>query len=283
MLTAPVSYPRRGLTLLELVVVLTILVAIGALLVPMLPNMVHRSNIASCVVNIAEMDKLMQTYFNTFSSYPDKLDNLCVTAGTLPGYVAKGELTADGGYGYSFEPRELEDAEAESLKEAGITQVCPISEQPDPVGDWKPTFWPYSNSLTTPPTPVGVDSADLKVATLTAAGAKLMGLPYSTNYKYVIFGVNTPCTLFRNLAAEPAYHFADTPKEDPATYYMCLGVVFAVKVEVTDADGTTKSAKVPDQAKYMGCVAFHDFGLSTAGMHTKEWWERLKSERPLTD
>jgi type II secretory pathway pseudopilin PulG len=282
MLTAPVSHPRRGLTLLELVVVLTILVAIGALLVPLLPNMVHRANIASCVVNIPEMDKLMQTYFNTFSAYPDKLDNLCIGAEPAS-YVADGE---DGEYGKSFVGGSLETTpagnEAESLKEAGITQVCPIIERPTPVGDWKPTFWPYSNSLTTAPVPVPIDSADLKVATLNAVGARLMGLPYTTNYKYVIFGVNAPCTLFRNLAAEPAYHFADTPKEDPATYYMCLGVVFAVKVEVTDALGA-KSAKVPVQAKYMGCVAFHDFGLSTAGMHTKEWWERLKGERPLTD
>ena len=61
---------------------------------------------------------------------------------------------------------------------------------------------------------------------------------------------------------------------------MTLGLVFAVKTEVENADGS-KSAKVPDKAKYMGCVAYHDFGLSTAGMHTKEWWERLKSERPL--
>jgi hypothetical protein len=86
--------------------------------------------------------------------------------------------------------------------------------------------------------------------------------------------------LFRNLAAEPSYHFADTPTEDPATYYMCLGLVFAVRIEV-DGPNDTRVAKVPEQAKYMGCVAYHDFGLSTAGMHTKEWWERLKNERPL--
>lgn len=271
MLPVTPARERRGLTLLELVVVLTILVAIGALLVPLLPNFIHRSNIASCVVNITEMDKLIQTYSNLYAEFPDKLDNLVKNDGNLPTYVAAGDYPEGTGQ-KSFAPGDLTAAEATALKEAGITSVCRLVE--DAGGDWKPTFWPYNASLSTPPTLDDVDDT-LKPAVLTATGAQLMGLPYSANYKYVIFGVNSPCTLFRNLAAEPAYHFADTPTEDPATYYMCLGVVFAVKIE---ADGV---ARVPDEAKYMGCVAFHDFGLSTAGMHTKEWWERLKSERPM--
>jgi len=266
---------NAGLTLLELVVVLTVLVAIGALVVPMLPNMIHRSNIASCVVNITEMDKLMQTYSNLYAEFPDRLDNLVKADGNLASYVAAGS------YGDppapSFAAASLTAEEATSLTAGGIKNLCTLVE--DAGGDWKPTFWPYNAALNSTPTLTPVD-ANLKTAVLTATGAQLMGLPYSTNYKYVIFGANAPSTLFRNLAAEPAYHFADTPKEDPATYYMCLGVVFAVKIEADTAAGG-KTSKVPAQAKYMGCAAFHDFGLSTAGMHTKEWWERLKSERPM--
>jgi type II secretory pathway pseudopilin PulG len=269
---------RQGLTLLELVVVLTILVAIGALLVPMLPNMIHRSNIASCVVNIAEMDKLVQTYSNLYAEYPDKLDNLATSASKLASYVANG---AGGDYGASFEAGTMTANDKKALKGAGITTLCVLKE--DQKGDWKPTFWPYSDDMSSGPSTVSVDDAS-GVAVVTDVGARLMGLPYTANYRYVTFGVNAPCTLFRNLAAEPAYHFADTPSEDPATYYMCLGLVFAVAVEGdgVDADGKpTKVSKALEHAKYMGCVAYHDFGFSTAGMHTKEWWERLKSERPL--
>jgi type II secretory pathway pseudopilin PulG len=262
---------RKGLTLLELVVVLTILVAIGALLVPLLPNMIHRSNIASCVVNITEMDKLVQTYSNLYAEFPDKLDNLATNATTLATYVAAGHYPEGTGGQPSMAAGTLEAEEAAALANAGITQLCPIIEKPDPAGDWKPTFWPYGADISVPPTTVAVGSAT-GVAVVTATGAHLMGLPWNgTNYKYVTFGVNTPCTLFRNLAAEPAYHFADTPSEDPATLYMCLGLVFAVKI----------NGEVPEQAKYMGCVAYHVFGFSTAAMHTKEWWDRLKSERPL--
>jgi len=265
---------RHGLTLLELVVVLAILVAIGGLVMPMLGNYLHRANIASCAVNIPEMDKLIQSYVNLYAEYPDRMDNLCLAAGGLASYVQTG---AGGDYGASFSAVALTAQDAGALTEAGITTLCNIV--PEAGGDWNPTFWPYGASRASPPMTTAV-AEDVEVATLTAAGVQLMGLPGSTpanaNYKYVIFGLNTPCTLFRNLAEEAPYHFADTPAEDPATYYMAFGAVYMVSRP--NAAGT---ASVPlESARYMGTIAFHDFGLSTAGMHTQEWWNRLKDERP---
>ncbi len=263
---------RRGLTLLELVVVLAILVAIGGLVVPLLGNYLHRANIASCAVNIPEMDKLVQTYVNLYAAYPDRLDNLCLAGGGLASYVQTG---AGGDYGASFTAAELTAGDASALTEAGITTLCNIVEEPATPGDWNPTFWPYGADRSAAPTTTAV-AADVEAATLTAEGARLMGLPYSANYKYVIFGLNTPCTLFRNIAEEAPYHFADTPAEDPASFYMAFGAVFMVARP--NPAGT--AAVNLEKAKYMGTIAFHDFGLSTAGMHTQEWWSRLKDERP---
>lgn len=259
---------RKGLTLLELVVVLTILVAIGALLVPLLPNFVHRANIASCTVNIPELDKLMLTYENLYAEFPDKPDNL-VIGSAMASYVLTGET---GEYGKaSFAPHPLTAAEAATLKDGGITTLVNLTEPPtSDRGDWKPTFWPYGIDATLPPTTTAV-AEGVHVAALTQTGCQLMGLPYSANHTYVIFGLNTPCTLFRNLTAEPPYHFADTPAEDPASFYMCFGVVYLI----------TKDGQSLGKPKFMGSVAFHDFGLATAGSHEKEWWERLKAERPL--
>jgi hypothetical protein len=255
-------------------VVLAILVAIGGLVVPLLGNYLHRANIASCTVNIPEMDKWIQTYVNLYSSYPDRMDNLCVATGGLASYVQTG---AGGDYGASFTAVDLTAGDAAALNDAGITTLCNIVE--DAGGDWNPTFWPYNNDRDTAPTTTLV-AADVEVATLTATGMRLMGLPGSTpantNYKYVIFGVNTPCTLFRNIAEEAPYHFADTPAEDPASFYMAFGAVFMVARP--NAAGT--GSEPLESAKYMGTIAFHDFGLSTAGMHTQEWWSRLKDEAP---
>lgn len=264
--------PRAGLTLLELVVVLTILVAIGALLVPMLPNFVHRANIASCTVNIPELDKMVQTYQNLYAEYPDNMDNL-VIGSALASYVLDGST---GEYGKaSFSVGSLTADEVTALTESGIGNLMTMIERPTTdAGDWKPTFWPYSANASVKPTPTAVTAAT-KVAVLTETGAQLMGLPYSTNYKYAIFGLNLPCTLFRNLAQEPPYHFADTPAEDPSKFYMAFGAIYLL---TKDSDG---AAKTLDKARFMGTIAFHDFGLSTAGSHTKEWWERLNEERPL--
>ena len=258
----PCRVGRRGLTLLELVVVLTILVAIGGILVPLLPNFVHRSNIASCAVNIPELDKMVQTYFNLYAEYPDKLDNLVdTTSGDPLTYVAVGSVDD---YGVCYQGHSLTADEALALEEAGITTLVDLVE--DAGGDWNPTFWPYSESLTTPPATRAV-AESVNVLALTTEGEQLMGL--DTAGTYVVFGLNVPCTLFRRLAAEPVYHFADTPAEDPATYYMAFGVV----LQVGNADGAL------GEAVYKGALAFHDFGPSTAGMHTREWWSRMKDER----
>ena len=48
---------RKGLTLLELVVVMGVLVAIAGLLVPLLPNLIATANNATGAVNVAELTK----------------------------------------------------------------------------------------------------------------------------------------------------------------------------------------------------------------------------------
>jgi type II secretory pathway pseudopilin PulG len=261
---------RHGLTLLELVVVLTILVAVTGLIVPLLPSFVHKANIASCTTNISEMDKLIQTYQGTYGEYPDKMDNL-VIGSALPDYVLAGP--GDSGLsGPSFEVATLTDPELAALNEAGINNVAILAAKPTgDLGDWKPTAWPYGTSEGTDPTihALGGTSGDTSVAVLTTLGARLMGLPRDDTEKYVIFGLNKPCTLFRNMATEPPYHFADTPSEDPASYYMTFAAVFKV----------SKGGTAFERAKFMGSVAFHDFGLATADSHTKEWWDELKADR----
>lgn len=183
----------------------------------------------------------------------------------------------------SFSAGSLTDAEAAALTSYGLTQVATLVENAG--GDWKPTFWPYGASQTTDPTLTAVTSS-LSVAVLTKTGAQYMGLPTGANgvpsgdtttgnYKYVIFGMNKPCTLFRTAASEPPYHFADTPTEDPAMFYMPFAAVYMV---TRDFNGSAKTLSRP---RFMGSIAFHDFGLATGASHTKEWWDQLKDDRPL--
>jgi hypothetical protein len=205
---------------------------------------------------------MVQTYFNMYAVYPDNVDNLVDgTSGDPLSYVQVGSVDD---YGICYDGHALLAGEDLALLEAGITTLVDLVE--DAGGDWNPTFWPYNDNLTTAPTTRAVAEGE-NVLALTTEGEQLLGL--DTAGTYVVFGLNVPCSLFRRLAAEPAYHFADTPAEDPATFYMAFAVVYQI------SSGTGPLG----EAIYKGALAFHDFGPSTAGMHTKEWWSRARDER----
>ena len=164
----------------------------------------------------------------------------------------------------------LQTGEGTALNNAGITQSAILIEQPTPVGDWAPTFWPYSNSRATPLTASNFTKvADgAPVAVINASGMSQLGLPANNDERYVIFGLNIPCTLFRNLAQEPPYHNPDHPDEDPAIYYKCFGVVFLVSyttpATVTGGPAVPSSSIPGFAAKFMGPVGFDHDGPVTA-------------------
>ena len=281
---------RRCLTLLELVVVLAILAALAGILVPLLPNLIHRATVATCTTNLAEIGKLVQTYQSLNSGfYPDKMDNLVVDGtSNMARYVLTGALASPAANTW-FAPGTLASYEVTALNNAGITQTADILAQaPDPAGDWSPTFWPYSNSRATavtfttiatsqqvamidPATPVGM------------AGANQLGLPTGNSERYVIFGLNVPCTLFRNLAQEPPYHNPDHPDEDPSVYYKCFGLVFLVSyttpATVTGGPAVPSSSIPGFAAKFMGPVGFDHDGPVTASAHLSEWFQQAHGDQ----
>ena len=53
---------RRGLTLMELVVVLVILIAVASILLPMLPMLLTKTHDAVTTTNIGEVDKSISGY-----------------------------------------------------------------------------------------------------------------------------------------------------------------------------------------------------------------------------
>jgi prepilin-type N-terminal cleavage/methylation domain-containing protein len=72
--------PRsRGLTLIELVVVLVVLVALAGILVPLFPGMIQRSHGASGADSVTEILKTVQLHQALYGGYPDGLDSLIAT------------------------------------------------------------------------------------------------------------------------------------------------------------------------------------------------------------
>ena len=79
---------RRGMTLLELVVVMGILVGLAAILVPLMPNMLRRAHKATDATQSGELAKAIQTCQAATYSYPDRWDSLTDKEWESPGVFA---------------------------------------------------------------------------------------------------------------------------------------------------------------------------------------------------
>jgi hypothetical protein len=125
---------KSGLTLLELVIVLTIIVAIAGVAVAMFPRLLTRAHVASCSANLPELFKAIQTYDAiSMNGYPDRVDTMVVNS--LATYVPAGvaaELTVEA----------LQPEEAEALVDAGIREVTVMIDNPA-----RPSFWPYDEPV----------------------------------------------------------------------------------------------------------------------------------------
>ena len=87
---------RRGLTLIELIVVLMILIALAGVLIPMLPSMLTRAHNSTSATNLGEICRAITTYQQLNGQYPNNWDALTDSNGNLIDYFANGSRHAAG-------------------------------------------------------------------------------------------------------------------------------------------------------------------------------------------
>src|SRR5580692_5139456 len=87
-----VGKSRPGLTLMELVVVLMVLVALAGVLVPMLPSMLTRAHVAAHTTNVTELTKVIMEYQALNNGFPDQWDSLTDGGTNLINYMAGGVM-----------------------------------------------------------------------------------------------------------------------------------------------------------------------------------------------
>jgi len=245
----------RGLTLMELLIVLTILVAVAGIMVSVFPSFLTKSHTATCAANIPEIAKSIQMFETQYMRYPNGMDNLAVGGSIF------GSLAAD----HHLTTHALTAETAAALSAAGINSMATLTDSGS--GDWHPTFFPYGNSKETPPSTAsvaeGTDVAMIDMAGGGAANAAGLGLDVDPDIVYAVFGLGTACELFGKLAMEPPVHFSDSMDDNPNDYYMRFAAVF----QLTDGDGDP----LP-KAKFVGVGALHSGGLEGVGDHTEAWW-----------
>lgn len=188
---------RRGLTLIELLLVLIILVGLAGVLVPLFGNVVGLTHGASSAGNIEEVTRALEKNKVMFGGYPNQMDLVQDTAGTIApfgGTVAATELTTTAVTGRI----------ADALIEAGITEVVqhPIAgSEPD---EETQTF--FSGTVVT------VDEATPTPANVVVLGADAiarLGLD-AAGSQYVVLGVgNNNDGVGRSMVGAPVHFLPD--------------------------------------------------------------------------
>ena len=259
---------RPGLTLMELVVVMSVLAALAAIVIPMFPNLLRRAHKVSDATQTSEISKAVQTYQASFIGYPANLDML--TDGTsFPAYLPGG-TTPFGGF---VTASVLTGAQQDALNAVGITTVQKLATAADAAatttlmagGTFHPTKNPYGGTFVTDavtvPGGTGADSTNtFAVINMTAAVAANPAFLQAAraadpNATYVVFGVGA-----RNSMVGQTIQDAPTSVPQKATFtpdntYCRVGLIFKVSgTEVANAD---------NRAKFIAAVALEDDELES--------------------
>ncbi|MEL7499454.1 MAG: hypothetical protein AAFN77_17755 [Planctomycetota bacterium] len=214
--------PRLGLSLLELLVVLTILIALGGIVVSTLPGVLNRTQAATASANVPEIDSTVRRNAMLNQGHiGDQFDSLVSgTAsidGSLPAYLGGAEI---------FETASLSPQEVEALSRIGITQLVPASSETD-----NATY----GSHTQLPVPVSDNS---RVCILNPDMAVTL-LPTDWNFdavaeaKYMIVGLGEQSTLVgggpQAAFPEAPVHFSDSRDENPGSMYSRYLIVIELR------------------------------------------------------
>ncbi|MBL8825571.1 MAG: prepilin-type N-terminal cleavage/methylation domain-containing protein [Planctomycetaceae bacterium] len=267
---------QRGLTLLELVVVLTVLAAVAGILVPMLPNLLRKAHKSVDATQSGELAKALQMYQAQFTSYPDNFD-LLTDGTTFPAY-----LPADGGaFGGFVEAASLTADEVKALRRVGIQSVQKLAADRTPNG-FHPTRNPYAGSITTDA--VSLDSAGTTTPTVKFAvidpkntGATSYAAILAANpsflqtvinadptARYVVFGVGPRCSMVGQVIQDAPMSTPQKKTFTPDNMYARVGVIFKVSgVEVERSE----------RARFVAAVALEDDELETTEKDVTGFYE----------
>lgn len=230
---------RDGLSLLELLVVLTILIALGGIVVSTLPGMLRRTQVATAAANIPEIDATIRR--NSMLSQGrigNRFDALVSGAGSLdgnvPSYIGGSDL---------FQTSSLSAGEVEALRQVGITELIPAAATSE-----NATFGSHDQP------PVAVDS-DSRVCVLgTEIASTILYRDWNfepvENGKYLVLGLGEQCTLVgagaKAAFSETPVHFSDDRDQSPEEMYSRYLLLVEVKsISETESVARYIGAAIP--------------------------------------
>lgn len=250
---------RRGLTLIELVVVLTILVALGAIIVPVIGNAITRSHLATCLTNFPEVSKMLITANATRGEFGDGWTN---------------PVRADGSPAEGFEAADygsLTQDQIDALTDLGMVNFTNLGD-PSAIDGYNVTF----NNGVVPGAGSPLTTGD-EVAVLSADDAQNVFLPpAAAGQQYVFFAIDKSWSLLGDLTPEPPVHFGDSPGSLPDEVYSRFGAIFLVDdgdSSIT-GDGSAEFKRVSVHIGEVGLGGAYE----TADAHSAVYWDEVDEQ-----
>ena len=273
---------RKGLTLIELVVVMTILIALAGLLIPTFAAMLTRGHTSTCSTNIGEVCKAIQQYQQLYGGYPSNMDAL--SDGTnLIDYLANGAAlpVANGGPGTNQGGGQitgitLTAGEVTALQNAGLATVQKMTQSFtgtagtgfDPTfnyySDYAAPGLPSANALTLAAGTVigGLDPTAGGTGSPAYTRCQQLNLPVTG--RYVVLGVGPRCSMVGKTMASAPVHFGDTPVLNPEFGYERICGVFQIS-DTANPNFTT--------AILVGVGPIHNDGLGSSDDELRNWYQ----------
>ncbi len=235
----------RGLTLIELVVVLAILVALVGLVLAFFPGLLSRASRSTSASSIQDVARAVQVNYTTALTYGTGYDSLLNTGGAA--LFSKLSIASSN---QLARVASLAAADATALGALGISSYRHLDN----------TLVNDATFNVSAAAPTSIAAGGVPIATISDANVQnaLRG-----NYtvvgtgNYYVFGLNKLASIVggsQMLQDAPVRAGADA-NENPTTSYQRYGVVFLV-----DDSGPAASRK----ARFVGACAFTGAGITTA-------------------
>lgn len=241
----------RGLTLIELVVVLAILVALVGLVLAFFPGLLSRASRSTSASSIQDVARAVQINYTTALSYGTGYDSLLNTGGgalftKLP-TASSAQMTRI---------TTLSAADVTALNSLGISTIHNLDN----------TITGDATFNVTEATPVTL-AASTPVATISDATVRATLLGNRTtapaNPIYLVVGLNKRASVVGNsqILQDAPVRAGSNANENPTTAYQRYGLVFLI-----EDSGSARAAS------FLGAVAFTSTGITTAEGNLQQYY-----------
>ena len=239
-------FSRHAFTLVELIVVLTILVGLAGVLIPAVTDMIARTNRSTSAVNISEVAGAIQRYEAQYMTYPNNFDSLMMDDGLGGGLAGGDDLnTLPTAFGTASVDITLTAGTLATLSTAGITSVGLHAEDDATFNLPTATSLAVADKLKGPTAP-----------TQLALGLETTGVVG----KYIFLGVGALSDMNGKTTIDAPVHFPRNAASNPETSYARFIAIYQITDGVVDL--TYPQGKPLNRAKFVGVIAPDGLGLS---------------------